>query len=58
MNKTILEFCEIDETIFSTLLDAYQMIDWKMSWEQFIIQAQKEINKKMEKWKQENIEEE
>ena len=35
-------------TFFSTFLDAYQMIDWKISWEQFIIQAQKEINKKME----------
>lgn len=58
MSKAIIEFCGIDETLFTTFLDSYQMIDWEMNWEQFLTQAQKEINEKIEQWKQEKIYEE
>lgn len=58
MGKTIIGFCGIDETLFTTFLDGYQMTNWGMNWKQFITQAQNEINEKMEQWKQEKIYEE
>lgn len=49
--KMIDKFSGFCSEAFSTLLDAYQMKDWEMSWEEFIIKAQEEINANMEKWK-------
>lgn len=51
----INEFCGINHEVFSTLLDAYQMIDWNMSWEEFLNQFSLEINTSIEKWKKEKV---
>lgn len=43
-----------DETM-SKLLDIYQMFDWKMSWQDFLEQFRKEINKTIDEWKKKEI---
>ena len=55
MEKIIDKFCGLTDWLFSTLLDSYQMIDWKMSWKKFIEQAQKEVDEWFEKIKKEDI---
>lgn len=55
MEKIIDKFCGLTDQLFSTLLDVYQMTDWKMSWKEFIEQAQKEVDEWFEKIKEEEI---
>lgn len=58
MEKIIDKFCGLTDWLFSTLLDAYQMIDWKMPWEKFIEEAEHEIKEYLEKIKKEKVGEE
>ena len=51
------EYCRMCDDLFETLLDVYQMKDWKMTQKEFITQAQLEINTQCEKWKNEEVEE-
>lgn len=47
------------DSVFSVLLDGYQMFgDWGMNWRRYIEQAQKEMNEAMERWKNEDVDEE
>ena len=51
----INEFCEINEQIFSTLLDIYQMTYWDMTWEEFLNQFMVELVPDVEEWKKEKV---
>lgn len=55
MEKIINSFCGVCDQAFETLLDAYQMRDWEMTWEEFINQFEKEIQDKIKLWKKEEI---
>ena len=57
MEKIVDKFCGLTDWLFSTLLDSYQMIDWKMSWKKFVEQVQKEVDEWFEKIKNEQFEE-
>lgn len=50
-------FSTIFDDIFSNLLDIYQMKDWQMGWEDFLIQFNKEFSEKIIQWK-DSVEEE
>lgn len=51
----INEFCGVNEQIFSTLLDAYIMEDWEMTWEEFLNQFMVELAPSFEEWKKEKV---
>lgn len=55
MEKIIESFCGVCSQAFETLLDAYQMRDWEMTWEEFINQFEKEIQDDIKLWKKEEI---
>lgn len=42
--------CGFLDSVFDTLLNAYQMKDWGMSWFEFLRQAQEEMYEAMEGW--------
>lgn len=51
----INDYCGFCNDAFSTLLDAYQMKDWGMTWENFIGQAWKEFTNCANEWAKEPI---
>lgn len=55
VNDIVNKYCCFLDNMFSTLLDAYTMKDWKMSWEDFIEQAKIETIQRMDKWKEEKV---
>lgn len=55
MNTMINDFCGVCSNAFSELLDAYQMKDWGMSWQEFLEQFAKEISVSVENWKKERV---
>lgn len=58
LNKDTIESILVDCHLFTILLDNYLMFDWGISWKDFLNQIQKEVNVKIEQWKQEEIFEE
>lgn len=58
LNKDTIESILVDCHLLTILLDNYQMFDWGISWKDFLNQIQKEVNVKIEQWKQEEIFEE
>lgn len=52
------EYCGFCEDAFNTLLDAYQMKDWGVSWELFIQTAAVEFVTEANKWLKEKVGEE
>lgn len=55
MKMIIDDFCGVCSNAFSKLLDAYQMKDWGMSWQEFLEQFVKEVSWSVENWKKERI---
>ena len=47
----IEQFCGVCSDAMSTLLDAYQMKDWHMTWKEFLEQFSYEMIGMVEKWK-------
>ena len=47
----IEQFCGVCSDAMSTLLDAYQMKDWHMTWKEFLEQFSYEMMGMVEKWK-------
>ena len=47
----IEKFCGVCDQAFETLLDAYQMKDWGMTWDEFLDQFEKELQEKMVHWR-------
>lgn len=58
LNKDTIESILADCHLLTILLDNYLMFDWGISWKDFLNQIQKEVNVKIEQWKQEEIFEE
>lgn len=54
----IEEFSGVCSNAMSTLLDAYQMKDWEMTWAQFLEQFSGEMLDTVNKWKNEVFDEE
>ena len=54
----IEEFCGVCSDAMHTLLDAYQMQDWGMTWVQFLEQFTGEILDTIGSWQSEAINEE
>lgn len=52
------EFCGACSEAMSTLLDAYQMEDWKMSWKEFLKQFLREMTDTIERYQIDEEEEE
>ena len=55
MKKIIESYCGVCEQAFETLLDAYQMKDWEMTWSEFVDQFEKEIQDEIKIWKKQEI---
>ncbi len=51
----IEKFCDICSESMATLLEIYQMKDWKMTWVEFLNEFAKEILDTINEWKKENI---
>lgn len=51
----INDWCGFCEDAFQTLLDAFQMKDWGISWREFIQQAAKEFQNVAESWAYEAV---
>jgi hypothetical protein len=49
----INDYSNICSETMCELLDIFNMKDWQMTWEEFLIQFQKEILTHIEKWKKE-----
>lgn len=51
----INDYCGFCNDAFQTLLDAYQMKEWGISWKEFIMQAAKEFQNDVENWADESV---
>lgn len=51
----IENFYDICSKSMSTLLEIYQMKDWKMTWAEFLNEFTKEMLDTINEWKKENI---
>lgn len=60
MNKEKLEkeLSVFSEDSLGELLDIYQMMDWGCNWKEFLDVFSSTIQKEVEKWKKEDIDEE
>lgn len=60
MNKEKLEkeLSVFSEDSLGELLDIYQMMDWGCNWEEFLNFFSSIIQKEIEKWKKEDVDEE
>ena len=47
----IEKFCGVCDQAFGTLLDAYQMKDWGMTWDEFLDQFERELQEQMVAWR-------
>lgn len=47
----IEKFCGVCDQAFETLLDAYQMKDWGMTWDEFLDQFERELQEQMVAWR-------
>ena len=51
MEHKIENFCGVCDQAFETLLDAYQMKDWEMTWNEFLDEFEKELQESMKNWR-------
>ena len=49
--ERIEDFCCVCDQAFETLLDCYQMWNWKMTWDEFLDQFEKELKEEMVHWR-------
>lgn len=56
--RELFEFGVLNDEIFSELLDLYQMFDWELTWQEFLVKFFLKLSLDAQSWWNEKIGEE